>query len=281
MILLARSVEREVKRKEDLQLLSDRLAVTNDRLRELDQARAEFMSMASHQLQTPLTAIRGFASLLLEKSGGDLTPNQEDMIQKISVSSERMVQLVEEYLNLSRIESGKMEYKLEKWQTEDICQEVVDALALKAKKKNLSLTFHRPSEPLPEAMIDGPKVREVISNLVDNAIKYTPEGDVTLDILRRRREASETSDWIRVIVSDTGLGISETELPHLFAKFGRGTNKERLKIKGTGLGLYIGKVMIENNGGKIWAESDGEDKGARFIIEIPSGQRNPSPQKRQ
>lgn len=269
VVMLVRSVENEVKRKEELQALSNKLASANEKLKELDQARAEFMSLASHQLQTPLTAIRGYASLLLEGSGGALTNSEKDMIGKISISSERMVQLVEDYLNLSRIESGKLQFTFAKCRLENICREVVDTLEVKAREKKLSLVLHKPGEPLPEVVIDGPKVREVISNLVDNAIKYTPEGRVTADVERRQGKNDEKTDWIRVSVSDTGLGISKDELPQLFAKFGRGTNKERLKIKGTGLGLYVGKVMIEKNGGKIWAESDGEGKGSRFIVEIP------------
>jgi len=268
VIMLMRSVENEVKRKEELQALSDRLAVANGKLHELDQARAEFMSMASHQLQTPLTAIRGFASLLLEGSGGALTDAEKDMIGKISVSSERMVQLVEDYLNLSRIESGKMEYKFAKCSLEDICREVVDTLALKAKEKNLSLAFHR-RKPLPDVMIDGPKIREVVSNLVDNAIKYTQEGGVTVTIESRQNGPGERADCIRVIVADTGMGIAAADIPNLFAKFSRVKDEQHMKVKGTGLGLYVGKVMIENNGGKIWAESDGAGRGSRFIVEIP------------
>jgi len=269
IIMLVRSIENEVKRKEELQVLSADLEKANDKLQELDKARAEFMSMASHQLQTPLTAIRGFSSLLLEKSEGSLTISQEDMIKKIAVSSERMVQLIEDYLNLSRIESGKMDYKFGKWHLENICQEVVDTLALKAKERNLYLSVEKPNSPLPGIVIDGPKVREVISNLVDNAVKYTPSGGVTVKLDLRLRGRDEHTDWLRVTVSDTGLGISEAELPHLFVKFSRGTNEERLKIKGTGLGLYVAKNMVENNGGRIWAESGGQDKGSRFIVEFP------------
>ncbi|MCL5423363.1 MAG: ATP-binding protein [Nitrospirae bacterium] len=269
VIMLVRSVENEVRRKEELQTLSDRLAAANEKLRELDQARAEFMSMASHQLQTPLTSIKGFASLLLEGSGGALTDAEKDMIGKISVSSERMVQLVEDYLNLSRIESGKMEYKFEKWRMEDICQEVADVLALKAKEKNLYLKFVKPTHPLPEVTIDGPKVREVISNLVDNAIKYTPEGGVTVTVESRHKGPDERMGFIRVTVVDTGMGIAGADIPNLFAKFSRVRDEQHMKVKGTGLGLYVGKVMIEANGGRIWAESDGVGKGSRFIVEIP------------
>lgn len=269
VVMLVRSVENEVKRKEELQHLSERLAAANEKLRELDQARAEFMSMASHQLQTPLTAIKGFSSLLLEKTEGDLTTRQEAMLKKITVSSERMVQLVEDYLNLSRIESGKMEFRFAKCRLEDICQEVVDTLALKAKGNNLSLRFNKPDSSLPSVMIDGPKVREVISNIVDNAIKYTPEGSVTVSMKLRKKKLGEKSDFIRVTVADTGMGISSSDIPNLFAKFSRVKDEQHLKVKGTGLGLYVGKVMIEANGGRIWAESEGVGKGSRFIVEMP------------
>lgn len=266
VIMLVRSVELEVKRKDELQLLYNQLAVANNKLRELDQARAEFMSMASHQLQTPLTAVKGFSSLLLEKTEGDLTASQEDMIRKISLSSERMVQLIKDYLNLSRIESGKLEYTFEKCHLEDICQEVVDTLALPAKAKNLYLKYER-SAALPGVTIDGPKVREVISNLVDNAIKYTPEGGVTVSADPRKNARGESV--IRINVSDTGMGIAPSDIPKLFAKFARIKDEQHLKVTGTGLGLYVGKVMIEANGGRIWAESDGVGKGTRFIVEIP------------
>jgi signal transduction histidine kinase len=269
IVMLIRSVEEGIKREERLLVLSDKLKAANVKLKELDEARAEFMSFASHQLQTPLTAIRGYASLLLEGSDGELTPNQKDKVGKISSNSVRMVELVEDYLNLSRIESGRMEFTLNTCSLEDICREVVSTLELKAKQKGLTLTFNKPSAPIDKVKVDGPKIREVISNLVDNAIKYTPGGGVTLDMAQRLRTTNEATDWLRVTVSDTGLGISKEELPHLFAKFNRGTDKERLKIKGTGLGLYVGKVMVEKHGGRVWAESDGEGKGSRFIVELP------------
>lgn len=264
VIMLVRSVEEEVRRKDELQILSTNLASANEKLKELDLARAEFMSFASHQLRTPLTAIRGFASLLLEGSGGVLTEAEKDMIGKISVSSERMSQLVEDYLNLTRIESGKLEYKFNSCHMEDICQEVVDTLALKAKENNLSLIYRKPAETLPEVMIDGLKVREVVSNLVDNAIKYTPAGSVTVSMKWRKDD-----HCIRVTVADTGMGISAADIPKLFAKFARVKDEQHLKVKGTGLGLYVGKVMIKNNGGRIWAESEGIDQGTRFIVELP------------
>jgi signal transduction histidine kinase len=262
IIILVRSVENEVKQK-------DELAVANEKLQELDKARAEFMSLSSHQIQTPLTAIKGYVSLILEDPKKELKTDTGDMLKKVLISSERIIQLIHDFLSLSRIESGKMEYTYAKCSTEDICREVIDTLAIKAKERNLYLTYEKPKQPLPDVMIDGPKVREVISNLVDNAIKYTLSGGVSVGLELRSRNESGKGDRIKVTVTDTGIGIPKSELPHLFKKFSRGEDKSRLTAAGTGLGLYVGKVMIENNGGKVWAESDGDGKGSRFVVEIP------------
>lgn len=273
----------EVKRKEELQLMSDKLANANDQLRKLDNAKSEFISIASHQLRTPLTAIKGFVSLLLEGSYGKINPKQEDVLNKVYLSNDRLVNLVEDLLNISRIESGRMEFKFELWQAEDICQEVMDTFVIKAKEHGLSLTYKKPVELLPKIMVDGAKVREVISNMVDNAIKYTPKGGVTLKAEKLFGEAQKIpgdEGSVRVTVSDTGIGIPETELPYLFAKFSRGKDIKRLNAAGTGLGLYVGRNMIEASGGKIWAESAGEGKGSRFIIELPIGENKVEVEKR-
>jgi signal transduction histidine kinase len=283
-IMLVKSVKLEVKRKEELQQMSDKLSEANDQLRKLDNSKSEFISIASHQLRTPLTAIKGFVSLLLEGSYGQVVPKQQDVLNKVYTSNERLVTLVEDLLNISRMESGRMEFKFAPWNMETVCQEVMDTFIQRAKFEKKSLEFKKPEIPLPEVMIDGTKVREVISNMVDNALKYTPKGGVTLKVEQAdasRYTPNKNGDIedkpivgpvIRVTVSDTGIGIPVTELPYLFAKFSRGKDVSRLNTGGTGLGLYVGRSMIENNGGKIWAESDGEGQGSRFIIEIPMHQ---------
>lgn len=124
---------------------------------------------------------------------------------------------------------------------------------------------------MPELLIDGSKTRETISNLVDNAIKYTKEGGVTVNLELAENQQLKTDDKrvVRVIISDTGIGIPKEELAHLFAKFSRGMDIKRLTATGTGLGLFVGRSMIEAQGGKVWAESEGEGKGSRFIVELP------------
>jgi len=260
--MLVKSVKLEVERKEELQLMSNKLAQANDQLRKLDNSKSEFISIASHQLRTPLTAIKGFVSLLLEGAYGKLMDKQEDALNKTYSSTERLINLVEDLLNVSRMESGRMEFKFAPTDMTILCQEIIDTFVLRAKQKNMYLEYKKPEAHIPELLIDAGKVKEVVSNMVDNALKYTPKGGVTLKL-------SQEGDQVRVTVSDTGIGIPATELPYLFNKFSRGKDVGRLNTGGTGLGLYVGKGMIENNGGRIWAESDGENKGSRFIIELP------------
>jgi len=260
--MLIESVKREVQRKEELQIMSNRLAQANDQLRKLDNAKSEFISIASHQLRTPLTAIKGFISLLIEGSYGKMEPAHREIMNKVYISNERLIALVEDMLNLSRIESGRMEYSFEKVKIEDVAKEVYDTFAIRSKEKGLKLELKLPEAPLPEAMTDRNKIREVISNLVDNAIKYTLKGWVSIRI-------SQKDGKIIVAIVDTGIGVPKDELPYLFEKFSRGKDISRLNTGGTGLGLHVGKRMMEALHGAINVESEGEGKGSTFFIEVP------------
>jgi len=282
---LVRSVKKEIEqkeqlatvnaelsqRKDELQMISDRLAQSNDKLRTLDNAKTEFISIASHQLRTPPTAIKGYASLIAEESFGPINEKQKEALKKISQANDQQINFVEDLLNVSRIESGRMEYSFKEWDIQDLCQNVVDNLYFKAKENKLYLDYKKSETEIPKVAIDGAKVLEVISNMVDNALKYTQRGGVTMrvSLCEKNTEGCIANEHVRIVVSDTGIGIPDTELPYLFAKFSRGKDISRLNTGGTGLGLYVGKIMIEANGGKIWAESDGKDKGSRFIIELP------------
>lgn len=259
---LIKSVKLEVKRKEELQIMTDRLAQANDQLRKLDNAKSEFISIASHQLRTPLTAIKGFISLIMEGSYGKTTPKLKDVLNKVYSSNERLITLVEDMLNLSRIESGRMEYTFEKVKMEEVCQEVFDTFVIRAREKGLKFELKFPEKPISEAMIDRNKIREVISNLVDNAIKYTPKGWVYLRL-------SQNGDFVRVAVSDTGIGVPKDEMPYLFEKFSRGKDINHLNTGGTGLGLHVGKKIIEALHGKLDLKSEGAGKGSTFYVEVP------------
>jgi signal transduction histidine kinase len=281
-IFLIKSVKEEVERKEELQIMADKLANANDALRKLDNAKTEFISIASHQLRTPITAIKGFASLLLEGSYGELSEGVKGALEKVYASSERLVNLIEDLLNVSRIESGRMQFAFEKASVEKLIKELYDNFILIAKTKKFYLDIKLPEVSLPEIMMDYSKIRELVSNFIDNALKYTEKGGATVKAELRDEgvvidengfviegKKSEFGKMIRITVSDTGIGIPREEIPYLFKKFSRGKDVSRLHVGGTGLGLYVGKAIAEAHHGQVWVESDGAGLGSRFIIEIP------------
>lgn len=267
-------------RKEQLQQMADFLSISNDKLKRLDQVKTDFINMAAHQLKHAPTPIKGYLSMFLEGSYGSLTEEQMNIIKNINTANERQIHLVNDLLEVARMEASGVQLELKKENIEDICQAVFDNLAINAEKKNLEFKLEKSETPLPELLIDKSKIFECIFNFVDNAIKYTPSGSIVL-----KSEFSEISNYkktpddilaqkpdfvgpvVRITVSDTGNGISPENISKLFAKFAR-TDTAKSNEDGTGLGLYIVKLMIEAQGGKTWAESEGEGKGSRFVIEL-------------
>ncbi|NLC31568.1 MAG: hypothetical protein GX765_05975, partial [Candidatus Moranbacteria bacterium] len=223
-------------RKEELQKISDHLSEANAKLKELDNAKTEFVSIVAHQLQSPPTTIKGYSKLLEEGSYGELSSEQKDVIKKIYNANEQQVEFVADLLSVSRLESGRVSFNFENCQVQDICQEVVDNLVIKAKEKGLNLEFKRPEKILPEIKIDRAKIRESITNLVDNAIKYTKRGGVVISLkgCSLGEEKCLSVDHLRIKVSDTGIGIPADEIPYLFSKFSRGKDVKRLNAGGTG-----------------------------------------------
>ena len=269
-------------RKDQLQMMADSLAVANDQLRKLDNAKTEFISIASHQLRTPITAIKGFVSLILEGSYGEVNEGVHGALGKVYVSTERLVELIEDLLNVSRIESGRMSFAFEKSSLEKLLRELYDNFILIAKTKRFYLDLKLPETALPEIEMDYAKIRELISNFIDNALKYTERGGVTIKAELRAEgvvidengfvavgKKSPFGKMVRITVSDTGIGVPKEEIPYLFKKFSRGKDVSRLHVGGTGLGLYVGKAIAETHHGQVWLESDGRGLGSRFIIELP------------
>jgi signal transduction histidine kinase len=175
-----------------------------------------------------------------------------------------------------------MEFQFEKWRLEGIIKELTDTFILTARNKGLYLEAKFPPKVLPEIEMDGPKVREMISNLIDNALKYTRRGGVTvkMELAGGSQKSADEEQRIRIIISDTGIGIPKDELPRLFTRFSRGKDISRLHAGGTGLGLYVGKSIVDAHHGKIWAESAGEGKGSKFIVELPLSQEKYKKEKR-
>ncbi len=262
--LLSRSVYREVLAKEQIEKLASSLSVANEHLRELDRQKSEFLSIASHQLRTPLAAIRGYASLMIEGSYGTITEALLVPARTIFASSTRMADTVEDFLNVSRIEQGKMDYRFKTEDLKILTTQVVTELNIAAKNKKLDLTYDDDARGPYMVTIDSSKVHHVISNLVDNAIKYTPRGSVHVRIERHQNERE-----VCVYISDTGAGISKETIGTLFDKFVRARNAQDINVTGTGLGLYVAREMLKAHKGSVMAQSDGEGKGSTFVICLP------------
>jgi len=260
-ILLIRGVLKEVNTREQLEKLTHDLEKANIRLKELDQLKSEFVSIASHQLRSPLTSIKGYASMLLEGSYGKFPEKAKEALSRIFKSTNLMADSIEDFLNVSRIEQGRMKYNKTNFDAAKLAETVVEELGLVASKKNLTLSFEADVAELFMINADLGKIKQVFSNLIDNSIKYTTTGSVTVSVSKR-------ADMIQFKVSDTGVGISKKTLERLFDKFVRARNAHKINVSGTGLGLYVAKQMIEAHGGKIWAESDGEGKGSTFFVEL-------------
>jgi len=229
----------------------------------LSQAKTEFIAIVSHQLRTPLTIISGYLSMILDGDYGEIPQKIKEIIKKVLQSTQRLIRLVNSILDISKIEAGEMEISLKRVDLREIAREVIEELKIKAKEKNLNLELKEPKEKI-ENLVDREKIREVLFNLVDNAIKYTQEGGITL-ILKREIEKKVDQIWIK----DTGEGLTEKEREKVFEKFSRGGAGLRFWVEGAGLGLFISKSFVELHGGKIWVESEGKGKGSTFYIELP------------
>jgi len=247
---LFKSVVREIKQREEIERLSN--------------AKSEFISIASHQLRTPLAAIKGYISMVLEGTYGKMPQKAKKPIENVYESNERLVKLVNDLLSYSRLESGKMEIEKEKVDIVDLVANVVNMFKVEAKKKGLFLKMEKTRETLPQISADSTKIIDAVSNLINNAIKYTEKGGITVKI-------QKPNSKILITVKDTGVGMTKEEISRLFQSFTRGTAGSKLYSQGSGLGLYIAKKYIEMHGGKLWVESKGKDKGSTFYIELPVG----------
>ncbi len=261
---LIESVKREITQRKEIERLAKKLEGANVRLKQLDQMKSEFVSIASHQLRSPLTSIRGYSSMLLEGSYGKLPPKAQETMQKIADSSRFMALSVEDYLNVSRIEAGNMKYNNADFNLKELAEKVADELRGEAIKKGLLLTFKSDVTSRGIVNADIGKVKQVIQNLVDNSMKYTPKGTVNIFVYDDKKKKR-----IYVDITDTGIGMSEHTLDSIFDKFERAHNANAVNVTGTGLGLYVAKKMAEAMGGEVEAKSEGEGKGSTFTIELP------------
>ncbi len=231
-------------------------------LKVLDIAKSKFITMSSHQLRTPLSAIKGYISMLIEDSYGQIPEKAKEKLIAVFQSNERLIKIVNELLTISKIELGETELFKESAQIEDIIQSCYEKMEAEAKKKNLKLIWQRPKKPLPKIEIDSFKIRQAILNLIDNALKYTKEGQIEI-------KAEKNNSTLQISVKDTGEGLTKEEQKNIFESFTRGEAGIAYWIEGAGLGLYMAKKYLELHQGKIWAESKDKGKGSTFYIELP------------
>ncbi len=255
---------------EQIEKANNELGAANDHLRVLDEAKSEFISIASHQLRTPMTGIMGYLSMLVGGDFGKLDPSIGKILENILGASKRMIRLINIFLNISKIEAGSFEIVKKPTQIEDIVETEFVELAKLAKDKGLTLIFDKPKQQLALISLDRDKLSDVIQNLIDNAIKYTDRGSVTV-----RTEIFGSELIVRV--ADTGRGIPKDQVDKLFNKFVRGDGIARIHPDGSGLGLFIAKKIVESHGGRIWVESEGEGKGSTFAFAIPVREHNSVP----
>jgi len=261
---LLRSVRQEIIQKDKISKLVISLDKANVRLHEIDKQKSEFVTIASHQLRSPLTAIRGYASMLQEGSYGKLPKKAVEAVARISVSSRSMALGIEDYLNVSRIESGNMKYNLTDFNLKKEVEHICDDMRAEALKSGLVLLFRTDIKSRSIIHADLNKVVEIVQNLINNSIKYTQKGSIRVlvrdDVVRKR---------IYVDITDTGIGMSDIALKTIFQKFERGENANSINIEGTGLGLYVALKMTQAMKGTITAYSDGVGTGSRFTVELP------------
>ncbi len=241
------------------------LTRANERLSELDAVKSGFITVVAHQLRTPLSGVKWTLNLLLKGDLGTLSDEQRDFLLKAYESNDRMISLVNDMLRADRVESGSLSYSFSAIRVWDVVQKVLLEITPLANTRKLSLHVEPEVEHLPKVYADPERVRAMLQNLLENSLKYSlPPGKV---VIRGRTDG----DFIRMSVTDNGIGIPKNEQKNVFERFFRAGNALKLETEGTGLGLFIAKSIVRRHGGRIWFESS-ENKGATFFFTLPIAQ---------
>ncbi len=250
---------------ENLQMRIDaatkELRASNAQLQRLDKAKDEFVSMASHQLRTPLTSIKGYVSMILDGDVGEINDTMRHMLDEAFMSSERMVNLINDFLNMSRIQTGKFMIEKVSVDLSKVIKQEIDSLQPSAIAHDLRFEYKQPAN-FPMVSVDEGKIRQVIMNFADNAIYYS-KPNTKIDII-----VESNKDTISFMVKDHGIGVPESEQANLFTKFFRAANAKKQRPDGTGVGLYLAKRIVDAHDGRIIFEST-EGQGSTFGFSIP------------
>lgn len=249
------------KLKQEIEEATAQLRESNRKLKKLDEAKDEFISMASHQLRTPLTSVKGYISMVMEGDAGRLTGPQQKLLQEAFTAAQRMVYLIGDFLNVSRLQTGRFMLESKRTDLAQIVNEEVTQLSSTAARRNITVQYHHPVQ-FPIVTLDENKMRQVIMNFIDNAIFYSrPSSTVDVTLVNTGHE-------IRFEVHDTGIGVPQSEQHKIFSKFFRAENARRVRPDGTGIGLFMAKKVIAAHGGSMIFESK-ENKGSTFGFVLP------------
>ncbi len=246
---LVRAIHREESRREEAE--------------RFNQAKTEFLAVTSHQLRTPLTAIRGYLSMVRRNHYGPLPKYLVSPLEEVYQSTLRLVKLTNLLLNISRIETGRLKMNLQEISLVDLIKSIIRELKPQAEEKGLYLRLKKVEEEIPPCRLDSEKIRQVFLNIIDNGLKYTRKGGVEISL--RLIGFSK----VRIKIQDTGEGMTKKELEKIFQSFSRGLAGEKFHSAGAGLGLYVAKEFVKMHQGKIWATSPGKGEGSTFWIELP------------
>lgn len=262
---LGQIIQKEIKpTTEAYQKAIRELTHANLRLRQLDKAKDEFISIASHELRNPMAIIKGNISMILAGDSGEVNIEIRDVLTDMMVAVERQIRLVNELLDISRIEAGVINFNLQpSIQMGQVAQLLTSSLQSVANDQNIELKIQIPEKPLPPVQADHDKISQVLINLVTNAMKFTSMGAIVIEVKQK-------DDFVQACVTDTGEGIPEKQKSLLFKKFSKATAPSSGTMSaGSGLGLYISKKYIEKQGGDIWLEKSEPGTGSSFCFTLP------------
>lgn len=258
-----KSLERTIALNKEIKKVNEELEAANEQLKSLDTLKSEFISLASHQLRSPLTVIKGYASTLTDGIVGEMNEKQQEVVRHIYVAAQGLASVVEDFLNVSKIEQGGFKYNFEALDITKIVEDLVADMKLVAEDKHLMFSSSFTTSGACIVNADPVKLRQVFINIIDNSIKYTKEGSITVSLTK-----DEHAHLVTFTVTDSGVGLHDETKKKLFTKFGRG-EEGSLNSSGSGLGLYLAHEITKAHQGSISAQSEGVGKGSTFSVSLP------------